>query len=138
MSPDCVDGRGDLSCGKFILVAEKHQVYSTSSAQISLRIVHWTVLWIFLGRLVNDLLAPRLHVLYLVSLDHRVGFSLRSFLCPLVCFLMVSSLRCCREASVHVLSSREQLHPGDVEVLASVSLVWNLLKSVLHALPFLH
>ena len=27
MSSDVVDGRGDLSVGKFILVAEKHQVY---------------------------------------------------------------------------------------------------------------
>ena len=34
MSSDVVDGRGDLSVGKFIFVAEKHQVYIGSGAEI--------------------------------------------------------------------------------------------------------
>ena len=33
MSSDVVDGRGDLSVGKFILVAEKHEVYNMIAPQ---------------------------------------------------------------------------------------------------------
>ena len=43
MSSDVVDGRGDLSCDKFILVAEKHQVHIGSGAEI-LGIGNWAKL----------------------------------------------------------------------------------------------